>query len=147
MGFNAARGYPGQGDLRHGAARPVERKLGPSRATGRRTLEEALLHLLRASPEQADSCHETLPPAPGYRPAICLRRVLLPARCDRAGGPLVLRFGLSYRDVEELLAERGIQVDQVTVYRWVRRFPPLLAEAARRCRPRSGTAGRWTRPT
>src|SRR5436305_5103712 len=42
-----------------------------------------------------------------------------------------LRFGLSYRDVEELLAERGIDVDHVTVYRWVQRFTPLLAEAAR----------------
>jgi hypothetical protein len=30
-----------------------------------------------------------------------------------------LRFGLSYRDVEELLAERGIEVDHVTVHRWV----------------------------
>ena len=30
-----------------------------------------------------------------------------------------LRYGLSYRDVEELLAERGIDVDHVTVYRWV----------------------------
>jgi transposase, IS6 family len=30
-----------------------------------------------------------------------------------------LRYGLSYRDVEELLAERGITVDHVTVYRWV----------------------------
>jgi transposase-like protein len=29
-----------------------------------------------------------------------------------------LRFGLSYRDVEELLVERGIAVDHVTVYRW-----------------------------
>jgi transposase-like protein len=29
-----------------------------------------------------------------------------------------LRYGLSYRDVEELLAERGIDVDHVTVYRW-----------------------------
>ena len=29
-----------------------------------------------------------------------------------------LRFGLSYRDVEELLAERGIEVDHVTIYRW-----------------------------
>ena len=38
-----------------------------------------------------------------------------------------LRFGLSYRDVEELLAERGIEVDHVTVYRWVQRFTPLLA--------------------
>jgi transposase-like protein len=29
-----------------------------------------------------------------------------------------LRFGLSYRDIEELLAERGVEVDHVTVYRW-----------------------------
>ena len=42
-----------------------------------------------------------------------------------------LRFGLSYRDVEELLAERGIEVDHVTVYRWVQRFAPQFAEAAR----------------
>ena len=39
-----------------------------------------------------------------------------------------LRFGLSYRDVEELLAERGIEVDNVTVYRWVQRFMPILAD-------------------
>ncbi|MGH3686357.1 MAG: hypothetical protein ACRDSM_15150, partial [Pseudonocardiaceae bacterium] len=37
-----------------------------------------------------------------------------------------LRYGLSYRDVEELLAERGIEVDHVTVFRWVQRFTPLL---------------------
>jgi transposase-like protein len=37
-----------------------------------------------------------------------------------------LRFGLSYRDVEELLVERGVEVDHVTVYRWVLRFTPLL---------------------
>jgi transposase-like protein len=42
-----------------------------------------------------------------------------------------LRYGLSYRDVEELLAERGIAVDHVTVYRWVQRFTPLLVDAAR----------------
>jgi hypothetical protein len=41
-----------------------------------------------------------------------------------------LRYGLSYRDIEELLAERGIEVDLVTVYRWVQRFTPLLADAA-----------------
>jgi IS6 family transposase len=35
-----------------------------------------------------------------------------------------LRYGLSYRDVEELLAERGITVDHVTIYRWVQRFTP-----------------------
>jgi transposase-like protein len=32
------------------------------------------------------------------------------------------RYGLSHRDLEELLAERGIDVDQVTLYRWVQRF-------------------------
>jgi hypothetical protein len=41
-----------------------------------------------------------------------------------------LRFGLSYRDVEELLTERGVEVDHVTVYRWVLRFTPLLQSFA-----------------
>ncbi len=52
-----------------------------------------------------------------------------------------LRFGLSYRDVEELLTERGVEVDHVTVCRWVQRFAPLLADAARPCRQTVGT--RW----
>jgi IS6 family transposase len=52
-----------------------------------------------------------------------------------------LRFGLSYRDVEELLAERGIKVDHTTIYRWVQRFTPLLVEAARPCRHAVGD--RW----
>jgi hypothetical protein len=46
-----------------------------------------------------------------------------------------LRYGLSYRDVEELLAERGVTVDHVTVYRWVQRFTPEFIEAARRDLP------------
>jgi len=52
-----------------------------------------------------------------------------------------LRYGLSYRDVEELLAERGVEVDHVTVYRWVQRFTPMLVEAARPCRHAVGN--RW----
>jgi transposase-like protein len=44
-----------------------------------------------------------------------------------------LRFGRSYRDVEELLAERGIEADHVRVHRWVQQFTPLLAAAARPC--------------
>ena len=44
-----------------------------------------------------------------------------------------LRYGLSYRDLEELLAERGIDVDHVTLFRWVQRFTPLLIDAARPC--------------
>jgi hypothetical protein len=52
-----------------------------------------------------------------------------------------LRFGLADHDVEELLVERGVEVDHVTVYRWVQRSTPLLAEAARPCRHTVGM--RW----
>ena len=52
-----------------------------------------------------------------------------------------LRFGLSYRDLEELLAERGSDVDHVTLFRWVQRFTPLLIDAARPCRHAVGH--RW----
>lgn len=52
-----------------------------------------------------------------------------------------LRFGLSYRDLEELLAERGIDVDHVTLFRWVQRFTPLLINGARPCRHAVGS--RW----
>jgi IS6 family transposase len=52
-----------------------------------------------------------------------------------------LRFGLSYRDLEELLVECGIEVDHVTLYRWVQRFTPELIDAARPCRHSVGD--RW----
>jgi hypothetical protein len=59
-----------------------------------------------------------------------------------------LPFGLSYRDVEELLAERGVEVDQVTVYRWVPRFAPEFAEARQSPpAPRPRAAGMSMRPT
>jgi IS6 family transposase len=43
-----------------------------------------------------------------------------------------LRFSLSYRDVEELLAERGLSVDHVTVWRWVPRYAPELDRRLRK---------------
>jgi transposase, IS6 family len=52
-----------------------------------------------------------------------------------------LRYGLSYRDLEELLAERGIDVDHVTLFRWVQRFTPELIDAARPGRHVAGD--RW----
>jgi transposase-like protein len=52
-----------------------------------------------------------------------------------------LRYGLSYRDLEELLAERGVEVDHVTLFRWVQRFTPLLVDAARPCR--HAVSSRW----
>ena len=66
-----------------------------------------------------------------------------------------LRYGLSYRDVEELLAERGIEVEHVTIYRWVQTFTAEFIDAARPARHATGdrwfldetyvkVAGRWT---
>jgi hypothetical protein len=52
-----------------------------------------------------------------------------------------LRFELSNREVEELLAERHIEVDHVAIYRWGQRYTPLLADAARPCRHAVGD--RW----
>ena len=48
-----------------------------------------------------------------------------------------LRYGLSYRDMEELLAERGITVDHVTIYRWVQRFTPEFHRGSPALPPRS----------
>jgi IS6 family transposase len=42
-----------------------------------------------------------------------------------------LRFSLSYRDVEELLAERGLHADHVTVWRWVKRYAPEMEQRLR----------------
>jgi transposase-like protein len=66
-----------------------------------------------------------------------------------------LRYGLSYRDVEELLAELGVIVDQVTVYRWVQTFTCEFIDVARPSRHAVGdpwfvdetyvkVVGRWT---
>ena len=50
-----------------------------------------------------------------------------------------LRFAVSFRDLEEVLAERGVRVDHVSLHRWVQRFAP---EFERRLRPHLRAAGR-----
>jgi len=54
---------------------------------------------------------------------------------------LYLRFTLSYRDVEELLAERGVEISYETVRRWVLKFGPVIARRLRWRRPQPGD--RW----
>ncbi len=49
---------------------------------------------------------------------------------------LYLRFTLSFRDVEDLLAERGIEVSYETIRRWVLKFGPAFARELRQRRPR-----------
>ena len=57
-----------------------------------------------------------------------------------------LRYGLSYRDVEELLAERGIAVNHVTIYRWVQRFTRSSSRPLARAATPPVTGGWPTRP-
>src|SRR5215472_6508886 len=54
---------------------------------------------------------------------------------------LYLRFTLSYRDVDDLLAERGLDVSSETVRSWVQKFGPVIARRLRRHRPRP--SDRW----
>ena len=54
---------------------------------------------------------------------------------------LYLRFTLSYRDVEELLAERGLDISYESVRSWVLKFGPAISRGLRRCRPRP--SDRW----
>src|ERR1700737_239023 len=49
---------------------------------------------------------------------------------------LYLRFTLSFRDVEDLLAERGIAISYETVRRWVNHFGPIIAAQLRKRRPK-----------
>ncbi len=51
---------------------------------------------------------------------------------------LYFRFALSYRDVEELLAERGVVLTYETVRQWCHKFGQAYANDLRRCRPRAG---------
>jgi transposase, IS6 family len=88
-------------------------------------------------------------------PLVRIRRLPFPREVITVAVRWYLRYGLSYRDVEELLAERGIRVDHVTVYRWVQRFTSEFIDAARPCRRLPGdrwivdetyvkVSGRWT---
>ncbi|NQY36361.1 MAG: IS6 family transposase [Alteromonadaceae bacterium] len=52
-----------------------------------------------------------------------------------------LAYKLSYRNIEELLAERGVQVDHATIHRWVLEYAPQL-EVVFRCRKRA-VSGSW----
>jgi putative transposase len=53
---------------------------------------------------------------------------------------LYMRFTLSYRDVEDLLAERGLDVSYETVRRWVLKFGPLFARELRPPTPAANAA-------
>lgn len=71
------------------------------------------------------------------------------------GGEIVLwaarwycRYGISYRELEQMMAERGVSVDHTTIYRWVQEYSPEIrsgcaGNGAAHARP----AGASTKPT
>jgi putative transposase len=52
-----------------------------------------------------------------------------------------VRYAVSYRDLEEIMAERGVAVDHATLNRWVVKYSPLIASSAHR--KKSPTNGSW----
>jgi transposase-like protein len=70
------------------------------------------------------------------------------------GGEIVLwavrwycRYGISYRDLEQMMAERGVSVDHSTIYRWVQRYAPEIEKRLRwHWRPPRAGSWRTTRP-
>lgn len=52
-----------------------------------------------------------------------------------------VRYGLSYRDLEEIMAERGVKIDHSTLNRWVVKFSPLIAANAQARKKQ--TAASW----
>ena len=53
-----------------------------------------------------------------------------------------LRYNLSYRDMEEILEERGVEIDHITPYRWVQEYAPQLEAEHRKRRKACGTSWR-----
>lgn len=58
------------------------------------------------------------------------------------------RYGVSYRDPEQMMAERGVRVDHTTIYRWVQRYAPEMEQRLRwQWRRPKAAAGGPTKPT
>jgi transposase-like protein len=89
----------------------------------------------------ADCREATSPRWPGASSSSAFARIYFPCDVIVLAVRWYLRFNLSYRDLKELLAERGIEVDHTTIDRWFQRFTPLLADAAPPSRHAVG--GRW----
>ena len=78
-------------------------------------------------------------------PPICYRRHRFPPEIIQHAIWLYLRFTLSYRDVEELLVDRGLDISYETVRRWVLKFGPAIARRCVGFALGRAIAGIWTR--
>jgi transposase-like protein len=80
------------------------------------------LRARRPPPSGETGGHEYPSPSPCRSSAVCVLWLRFPSDVIVLAVRWYLRFGLSCRDVEELLTERGVEVDHVSIYRWVQRF-------------------------
>src|SRR6516165_8951813 len=125
------------------------------------TLAAATQDVDRRYPQNRGMSRLTIAPTSPPAPALLQRRrrpaMKAPIEGGRAvsdfkgrhfGGEIVLwavrwycRYGISYRDLEQLMAERGVSVDHSTIYRWVQRYAPEIEKRLRWHwrRPRSGS--------
>ncbi len=56
-----------------------------------------------------------------------------------------VRYAVSYRDLEEIMAERGVDVDHATLNRWVVKYSPLIAAQAQQRKSKTGSS--WRMPS
>jgi len=56
-----------------------------------------------------------------------------------------VRYAVSYRDLEEIMAERGVEVDHATLNRWVAKFSPLIAKQAHKRKHKAAVS--WRMPS
>jgi transposase-like protein len=57
------------------------------------------------------------------------------------------KYGISYRDLAEMMSERGVAVDPSTIFRWVQRYAPEVEKRIRPYRDLAQAPGEWTRLT
>ena len=57
-----------------------------------------------------------------------------------------LRYNLSYREVQEILYDRGINVSHTTIYRWVQEYGKLLYQIWKKKIDSPSIRGKWTKP-
>ena len=57
------------------------------------------------------------------------------------------KYGISYRDLAEMMSERGVAVDPSTIFRWVQRYAPEMRSGSDPIGDLAQAPGGWTRPT
>src|SRR3954453_2496572 len=99
---------------------------GSSRVRGSVALSGA------ACPGRSGTPALTLPRISSMTTARAFRGFRFPAEVILWAVRWYLQFPISYRDLEAMLADRGVEVDHTTLYRWIQRFTPELEKRMRR---------------